>query len=181
MFTHVQIFNCLSVRLWDQRAVSAELLHSHPSLKSTLTLTLCMFALTTQYLPHYWADIRNHCQNIKLMMISTLYFIHLLFTFFCFTFQKGKLSSLTFIFHHPHRGICIIYMSALNNIHALELNTTLWYLMPHLNLPLPMDTNLSVEWRAHLISNLSLKPISCHTWIGLAWGAQCFSFAEEQL
>ena len=62
MFTHVQIFNCLSVRLWDQRAVSAELLHSHPSLKSTLTLILFMFALTTrlliyQYLPHYWADI----------------------------------------------------------------------------------------------------------------------------
>ena len=46
--------------------------------------------------------------------------------------------------------------------------------MPHLNLPLPMDRNLSVEWRAHPISNLSLKPISCHTWIGLASGAQCF-------
>ena len=48
MFTHVQIFNCLSVCLRDQRAVSAELLHSHPSPESTLTLTLCMFIFTTR-------------------------------------------------------------------------------------------------------------------------------------
>ena len=53
MFTYVQIFNCLSVRLWDQRAVSAELLHSHPSLKSTLTLTLCMFAFNTRLLIYH--------------------------------------------------------------------------------------------------------------------------------
>ena len=42
VFARVQIFNCLSVRLWGQRAVSAELLHSHPSRKSTLTLILCV-------------------------------------------------------------------------------------------------------------------------------------------
>ena len=48
VFARVQIFNCLSVRLGDQRAVSAELLHSHPSRKSTLTLILCMFTFTTR-------------------------------------------------------------------------------------------------------------------------------------
>ena len=39
-----------------------------------------------------------------------------------------------------------------------------------------MNTNLSVEWRAHLILKLPLKSNSCHTWISLVSGAQFFFF-----
>ena len=49
-------------------------------------------------------------------------------------------------------------------------------LLSHLNLTLPMNTNLGVEWRAHLILKLSLKSNSCHTWIILVSGAQFFFF-----
>ena len=50
------MFRYLTVCLYvyeTKRAVSAELLHSHPSLKSTLTLTLCMFTLTTRLLIYH--------------------------------------------------------------------------------------------------------------------------------
>ena len=39
-----------------------------------------------------------------------------------------------------------------------------------------MNTNLGVEWRAHLILKLPLKSNSCHTWISLVSGAQFFFY-----
>ena len=47
-------------------------------------------------------------------------------------------------------------------------------LLSHLNLTLPTKPNLGVEWRAHLVSKLSLKSDSWHTWISLASGARLF-------
>ena len=43
-----------------------------------------------------------------------------------------------------------------------------------------MNTNLGVEWRAHLFLKLSLKSNSCQNWIILVSGAQFFLFAAEQ-
>ena len=51
----------------------------------------------------------------------------------------------------------------------------------HLNLTVPMNTNLGVEWRAHLILKLSLKSNSCQTWINLVSGVQFFYLRRNNL